>query len=104
MIELGATPAVLQCIAKGLKPEIQIAWNELKDQLQRNPRFLVPDKKRIWRQAFRDIPNHRHADLPAAWRASWTIRNAAGGATEIVTVLFLGTHKDYDELYGFATS
>lgn len=32
------------------------------------------------------------------------LRNAHRGTLELVTVLFLGTHKAYDVLYGFATS
>lgn len=104
VIELGATPAVQKRLSKGLPAGVQAAWDELKAQLRKDPRFVVPDKRTIWRKAFRDVPNHRHADLPGAWRASWTIRNADGGQREIVTVLFLGTHKEYDELYGFATS
>ena len=104
VIELGATPAVQKRLSKGLPAGVQAGWDELKVQLRKDPRFVVPDKRGIWRKAFGDVPNHRHADLPNAWRASWTIRNADGGQREIVTVLFLGAHKEYDELYGFATS
>jgi hypothetical protein len=103
-IELGATPAVQKRLGKGLPAGVQAAWDELKAQLRRDPRFVAPDKRNIWERAFGDVPNHRHADLPSAWRTSWTIRNADGGQREIVTVLFLGTHKEYDQLYGFATS
>lgn len=103
-IELGATPAVLKRIEGGLAPGVSAAWDQLKEQLRRNPRFVKPDKKPVWDKAFRDIPNHRHADLPGAWRACWTIRNAGGGTKDVVTVLFIGTHKEYDTVYGFATS
>ncbi|HUR26236.1 MAG TPA: hypothetical protein VM327_09520 [Candidatus Thermoplasmatota archaeon] len=84
--------------------KVQADWEALKEQLGRDARFVLPDKKEIWRKAFRDVPNHRHADLAEAWRAAWTIRNADGGKKELVTVLFLGTHKEYDVLYGFSTT
>lgn len=103
-IELGATNAVARRLDKGLPAKVQADWHALKEQLRRDPRFLVPDKKEIWGKAFRDVPNHRHADLAQGWRASWTIRNADGGKKELVTVLFLGPHKEYDALYGFSTS
>lgn len=104
MIELGPTTAVSRRLSKGLPAKVQADWDALKRQLTIDPRFVVPDKKTIWRKAFRDVPNHRHTDLAAAWRASWTIRNADGGKKELVTLLFLGTRKDYDERYGFSTS
>lgn len=100
--DVGATPAVLKRIKKGLPKTVGPAWEDLKTQLGRDPRFVVPDKRKIWRKAFKDIPNHRHADLPGAWRASWTIYSVDG--KERVTVIFLGTHKEYDRSYGFRTS
>lgn len=100
--DLGATPAVVKRLKKGLPKQVDPAWAKLKAQLWRDPRFVVPDKDTIWRKAFKRIPNHRHADLPGAWRASWTIYSIEGG--ERVTVIFLGTHKEYDRLYGFKTS
>lgn len=101
-VDLGATPAVIKRIKKGLPKAIEPAWKNLKAQLRRDPRFVAPDKRTIWRKTFKDIPNHRHTDLPGVWRASWTIYNVDGG--ERVTVIFLGTHKEYDRLYGFRTS
>lgn len=101
-IDLGATPAVIKRLRKGLPKAVEAAWQALKDKFRQDPRFVPPDKREIWRKAFRNIPNHRHADLPGAWRASWTVYNVGGG--ERVTVLFVGTHKEYDRLYGFATS
>lgn len=103
-IELGATPAVVKTIEKGLPKPVGPAWEELKEKLRQDPRFVKPDKREIWSKAFRNIPNHRHANLPLAWRACWTIQNIGGGQRERVTVLFLGTHKKYDRLYGFSTS
>ncbi len=103
-IELGATPAVLKRVKRGLPKAVAPAWEDLKSKLRSDPRFVKPDRRKIWSQSFKDIPNHRHADLPCAWRASWTIRNIDGGQGERVTVIFLGTHKQYDRLYGFATS
>ncbi len=103
-IDLGATPSVIKRIKKGLPKNVEPAWEDLKAKLREDPRFVGPDKRRVWRKAFKEIPNHRHANLPAAWRASWTIYNIDGGQRERVTVLFLGTHKEYDRLYGFATS
>lgn len=103
-IDLGATPSVQRRLATGLPPEVLPAWQGLLERLRADPRFVAPDRRTIWSRAFADVPNHRHADLPLAWRACWTIRNSQGGAKETVTVLFLGTHKQYDELYGFATS
>lgn len=103
-IDLGATPAVIQVIKKGLPGIVAPAWEELKDKLRQNPRFVPPDKRQVWAKAFKAIPNHRHADLPSAWRACWTIYNIEGGERERVTVIFLGSHKRYDRLYGFATS
>lgn len=103
-VDLGADSRVHKRIAKGLAPGVETAWEKLKAQLRKNPRFVGPDKREVWKKAFPDIPNHRHADLPGTWRACWTIRNADGGARELVTVLFLGTHKEYDSLYGFSTS
>lgn len=40
------------------------------------------------------------SDLPDGWRATWTVRSL--GTKRIVTILFFGTHKEYEELYGFA--
>lgn len=100
--ELGATPAVVKRIRKGLPTSVEPAWEDLKARLRRDPRFVAPDKRTTWRKAFKDIPNHRHADLPNAWRAAWTIYSVDGG--ERVTVIFLGSHKEYDRLYGFSTS
>lgn len=102
--DLGATPAVIKRLKKGIPKSVEPAWEALKASLRDDPRFVKPDKREIWRKAFREIPNHRHADLPGAWRACWTIYNLDGGQRERVTVLFLGTHKEYDRLYGFATS
>lgn len=103
-IDLGSTPAVQKRIQKGLPAAAAKGWDVLKGQLRTNPRYVGTDKREIWQKAWPDIPNHRHADLPGAWRACWTIRNLDAGTKEQVTVLFLGTHKEYDELYGFATS
>ena len=100
--DLGATPPVLKRIQKGLPKAVEPAWEQLKARLRHDPRFVAPDRRTIWRKAFKDIPNHRHTDLPSAWRCSWTIYNIDGG--ERVTVVFLGTHKEYDRLYGFQTS
>jgi hypothetical protein len=103
-IELGADPRVLKRLAKGTPPGVLAAWDDLKAKLRTDPRFMAPDRKTIWGKAFPGIPNHRHEDLPAAWRAAWTIRNSESGTKELVTVLFVGSHKEYDDLYGFATS
>lgn len=100
--DLGATPSVVKRIEQGLPKDVAKAWNELKTQLRKDARYVRPDKREVWGKAFPNIPNHRHADLPGAWRASWTIRATEGG--EQVTVIFLGTHKEYDRLYGFRTS
>ncbi len=97
--DVGATPTVIKRIAKGLAPGVRAAWEGLVRQLKKDPRFVVVDKKEVWGKAWKDAPNHRHADLPSAWRAAWTIRSSDG--KERVTVLFLGTHKEYEELYGF---
>lgn len=104
VIDLGATPPVVKRIKKGLPQSVDPAWEDLKTKLRDDPRFVRPDKREVWRKAFKDIPNHRHADLPGAWRACWTIYTLAGGDRERVTVLFLGTHKEYDRVYGFSTS
>lgn len=96
---MGATPSVGRRIAKGLPKGLDDAWLKLIQTLKANPRFVTVDKKVIWAKAWADVPNHRHADLPGAWRAAWTIRAADGN--EKVTVLFLGTHKEYEEMYGF---
>ena len=101
---LGATPSVIKRLKKGLPKKVEPAWEELKDQLRTDPRFVSPDKREIWKKAFKDVPNHRHSDLPGAWRASWTIYNTPGEEGERVTILFVGSHKEYDRLYGFATS
>jgi len=103
-IDLGARPPVANRILRGLPKAVTEAFEELKQQLRRDPRFVAPDKREIWKKPFPNIPNHRHADLPGAWRVAWTIRNVDGGSGERVTVLFLGTHKEYDRLYGFHTS
>lgn len=102
--DLGATPTVTKRIQKGLPKPVDVAWNELKARLREDPRFVGTDKRNVWKQAFPDIPNHRHTDLPEAWRACWTIRNIEGQEQERVTVVFLGTHKEYDRLYGFQTT
>ena len=104
VIDLGATPAVIKRIKKGLPKSVEPAWEDLKAKLREGARFVRPDKREVWRKAFKAIPNHRRADLPGAWRACWTIYTLDGGEHERVTVLFLGTHKEYDRLYGFATS
>ncbi len=91
-------------IRKGLPKAVMPAWSKLKSQLVDDPRFVRPDKRAVWGKAFPDIPNHRHADLPGAWRACWTIRTESGESHEVVTVVFLGTHKRYDRVYGFSTS
>lgn len=102
--ELGARPSVARRIGRGLPKAVQPAFDDLKERLRTDPRFVGPDKKERWKKPFPDIPNHRHADLPTAWRACWTIRNMDGGTRERVTILFLSTHKEYDRLYGFQTS
>ena len=102
--DLGARPTVAKRIQRGLPNRVVPAFEELKQQLRRDPRFVAPDKREIWKKPFPDIPNHRHADLPGAWRASWTIQNMDAGSVERVTIIFLGTHKEYDRLYGFKTS
>ncbi len=102
--DLGATPRVIRRLEKGLPKAVAPAFEDLKDQLRQDPRFVGPDKREIWKKPFPEIPNHRHADLPHAWRASWTIQNVDGGRRERVTILFIGTHKEYDRLYGFQTS
>jgi hypothetical protein len=102
--DLGATPTVAKRLQKGLPQTVDTAWTNLKHQLGTAPRFVGPDKRDVWKQAFPDIPNHRHSDLPDAWRACWTIRNINDGEGERVTVVFLGTHKEYDRLYGFRTN
>lgn len=91
-------------IERGLPKAVAAAFEDLKDQLRQDPRFVRPDKREIWKKAFPAIPNHRHDDLPGAWRVSWTIQNIDSGSRERVTVLFVGTHKEYDRLYGFSTS
>lgn len=102
--DLGATPAAGRRLAKGLPARVDSAWKALKERLRVDAQFVPPDKRTVWGTAFPDVPNHRHADLPDGWRATWTIRNVAGGTREAVTVLFLGTHKEHETLYGFTTS
>jgi hypothetical protein len=103
-IDLGATPRVIGRLERGLPKSVAPAFEDLKDRLRQDPRFARPDKREIWTKPFPEIPNHRHADLPGAWRASWTVQNIDGGRRERVTILFVGTHKEYDRLYGFQTS
>ena len=103
-IDLGATPSVVRRIERGLPAKVRSAFEDLKSQLRSDPRFVRPDKREIWKKPFPEIPNHRHADLPDAWRTAWTIQNVGGGSHERVTILFLGTHKQYDRLYGFQTT
>ena len=97
--DVGATPAVVKKRDRCRAPGVLEAFADLVDQLQAQPRFVRPDKKTVWGKAWRDIPNHRHADLPGAWRVCWTIRRS--GAGELVTILFLGTHGEYEQLYRF---
>lgn len=100
-IELGATPSVNKRVQSKLPPGVESAWRLLKAKLQKDPRFVKPDKRTIWGKAWSDLPNHRHDDLPGAWRVCWTIRNADGGKKEEVTIIFFGTHTEYNQLYGY---
>lgn len=97
--EVGATYAVMKRLEKDVAPGVRAAFGGLVDRLRADPRFVAPDKRTIWGKAWPDVPNHRHDDLPGAWRVAWTIRAEDG--EEKVTVLFLGTHKEYEKLYGF---
>lgn len=103
-IELGAVPQVQRAINKGLPNDVGKAFEAVKRRLQEDPWFCRADKKTVWSKVWPDVPNHRHADLPDAWRCCWTVRIKNDGVDYDVTVLFLGTHKEYDRLYGFHTT
>lgn len=97
--EVEGTSAVVKRREKCRSSKVLEAFRRLVDQLGKDPFFVVPDKASIWRKGFPDIPNHRHADLPEAWRAGWTVIRE--GEKTKVLVVFLGTHKEYDNSYGF---
>lgn len=96
---MGATPPVLRRLAKCRTPGVKESFERLVARLRENPRFVTPDQRTIWARPWPDLPNHRHHDLPGAWRACWTVRHGSRG--DLVTLVFLGTHKEYEECYGF---
>lgn len=102
MIHIEATRGVLKARAKCRTPGVAEAFDRLVEALRLDERYGgPPDKAGVWQPVWPDIPNHRHANLPGAWRACWTSRPE--GPDVIVTILFLGTHKEYERLYGFTT-
>jgi len=97
--EIEGTPRVVKARAKCKVPGVLDAFASVLTKLQQNPRYVVPDKPQIWKKEFPDLPNHRHDDLPDGWRVSWSVIRQ--GQTDSVLVVFLGSHKDYENTYGF---
>ena len=80
-------------------PGVADAFRSIVERLRSDPQFVVTDKKEIWRKAFPDLPNHRHTNLPGAWRMAWSVIRQ--GTDQVVLVVFLGSHEAYEETYGF---
>ena len=60
----------------------------------RIPRERVPKR-------FRSLPNLFRLELPKGWRALYTVASSPTAGTQ-VRIVWVGDHKRYDRLFGYA--
>lgn len=60
-------------------------------------------QRRLWPRQFRDRPNLYRLELIGGFRALYTVLFVPGQG-HIVRVDWIGDHKEYDRLFGYATT
>jgi len=102
IVDLPA-PSVRKRLAKKDAVRVLPAYSHLLDALGVDPSDqgdYVPRDR--WPRDFRGLPNLYRARLPEGWRVVYTIvRIERNDPDAHLYVLLVGTHKEYDRLFGY---
>ena len=87
-----------------LPPRVQAALKgAIKERLEKDHFAGDRIRRELWPKQFRALGNLFRIELPAAHRGVYTVLTFPGQPRE-VRLVWLGNHKKYDRLFGYATS
>lgn len=75
----------------------------VKGRLEKDPFAGDRIRRELWPKRFRGLANLFRIELPEAYRAVYTVLTFPGRPRE-VRIVWVGNHKRYDRLFGYATS
>lgn len=84
----------------------RIAWDALvtkRESLEADTTLGDPIERSKWPKQFRERPNLNRLELPNGFRALYTVLFIQGEG-HIVRIDWIGDHKEYDKLFGYAAS
>ena len=76
---------------------------KVKPALVKDPFWGDKIRKELWPKPYRNLPNLFRFELPDAHRGVYSVLTYPGCEREI-RIVWLGNHKQYDRLFGYATS
>jgi hypothetical protein len=77
--------------------------NKVKHALLADPFWGDRIRRELWPKEFRHLPNLFRFELPDAHRGVYSVLTHPGREREI-RIVWLGSHKRYDRLFGYSTS